>query len=142
MNILNVEGNIVTLVYNPGKEKVEVGDNIVILDRRDERGVLVQVIQISVPELPGILLEIVRREASTKAPETHGLQELSDYKRAVEGTKLAIARIMMEVKKVDNELVFEKWRGYVPSRSADYRHISPSEVIGALRKCKLEVSKQ
>jgi hypothetical protein len=49
---------------------------------------------------------------------------------------------MMEVKKVDNELVFEKWRGYVPSRSADYRHISPSEVIGALRKCKLEVSKQ
>jgi hypothetical protein len=142
VNILNVEGNIVTLVYNPGKEKVEVGDNIVILDRGDERGVLVQVIQISVPELPGMLLEIVRREASTKTPETYGPQEISDYKRAVEGTKYAIARIMMEVKKVGNELVFEKWRGYVPSRNADYKHISPSEVIGALRKRRFEVNKQ
>jgi hypothetical protein len=142
VNILTVEGNIVTLLYNPGKEKVEVGDNIVILDRGDGRGVLVQVIQISVPELPGILLEIVRREASAKAPETHGPQELSDYKRAVEGTKLAIARIMMEVRKVDNELIFEKWRGYVPSRNADYKHVSPSEVIDALRKRRLEVNKQ
>ena len=139
MNILTVEGNMVTLVYNPGKESVEVGDNIVILDRGDERGVLVQVIEISVPELPGILLEIVRREASLRAPEAHGLQEFGDYKRAVEGTKLAVARIMMEVKQADGELVFEKWRGYVPSRNAEFKRVSPSEVVLALRERRLGV---
>uniref|UniRef100_A0A7C4FDZ2 Uncharacterized protein n=1 Tax=Thermofilum pendens TaxID=2269 RepID=A0A7C4FDZ2_THEPE len=142
MNILTVEGNMVTLVYNPGKESVEVGDNIVILDRGDKRGVLVQVIEISVPELPGILLEIVRREASLKAPVTHGLQEFGDYKRAVEGTKLAKARIMMEVKQVEGKLVFERWTGYVPSRIAGFQPVSPSDVVRALRERKLGVKKQ
>lgn len=142
MNILTVEGNMVTLVYNPGRERVEVGDNIVILDRVDRRGVLVQVIEISVPELPGILLEIVRREASARAVETYGPQELGDYRRAVEGTKLAIARIMMEVSQVGDELVFERWRGYVPSRIAEYRRVSPSEVVRALRERKLRVREQ
>jgi len=139
MNILTVEGNIVTLIYNPGKESVEVGDNIVILDRGDRRGVLVQVIEISVPELPGILLELMRREASTRVPEAHGSQMLDNYKKAVEGMKLARARIMMEVKQRDGELVFERWRGYVPSRDAEFKRVSPSEVVRALRERRLGV---
>jgi hypothetical protein len=142
VNILTVEGNMVTLVYNPGKESVEVGDNIVILDRGDKRGVLVQVIEISVPELPGVLLEIVRREASLKAPEAHGPKEFGDYKRAVEGTKLAKARIMMEVKQVEDKLAFEKWTGYVPSRVASFQRVSPSDVVQALRERKLRVRRQ
>jgi len=139
MNVLTVEGNIVTLIYNPGKESIEVGDNIVILDRGDRRGVLVQVIEISVPELPGILLEFVRREASARVPEAHGSQMLGNYKRAVEGMKLAIARIMMEARQIDDELVFERWRGYVPSRDAELKRISPSEVVRSLRERRLRV---
>uniref|UniRef100_A0A7C4BAR1 Uncharacterized protein n=1 Tax=Thermofilum pendens TaxID=2269 RepID=A0A7C4BAR1_THEPE len=142
MNILTVEGNVVTLAYNPGRESVEVGDNIAILDRWDNRGVLVQVIEISVPELPGILLEIVRREAASKAPVTHEPQQLTDYKQAVESTKLARARIMMEVRRVDSKLVYERWSGYVPSRNADFRRVSPSEVVRALRERRLRVGER
>lgn len=142
MNILTIEGNRVTLAYNPGKESVEVGDNIVILDRVDKRGVLVQVIEISVPELPGILLEIVRREASSRAPEVHEPPGYADAKKAVEGTKLAVARIMMEVKLVDGDLVFEKWRGYAPSRNAEFLRVSPSDVVRALRERRLGVRKR
>jgi len=141
VNILTVEGNIVTLVYNPGRESVEVGDNIVILDHVDKRGVLVQVIEISVPELPGILLEIVRREASSRAPEVYEPSGLADVKRAVESTKCAVARIMLEVKQVDGELVFERWRGYVPSRNAAFQRVSPSDVVRALRERRLGVKK-
>jgi DNA helicase HerA-like ATPase len=137
VNILTIRGNRVTLVYNLGKESVEVGDNIVILDRADKRGVLVQVIEISVPELPGVLLEIARREVSSRAPEVHEPLGYADAKRAMEGLKVAVARIVMEVELVDGELVFERWRGYAPSRNAEFLRASPSDVVRALRERRL-----
>jgi DNA helicase HerA-like ATPase len=137
VNILTIEGNRVTLVYNPSKESVKVGDNIVILDRADKRGVLVQVIEISVPELPGILLEIVRGEASSRAPEVHEPLGYADAKKAVERTQRAVALIMMEVELVDGELVFERWSGYAPTRDAEFLRASPSGVLRALRERRL-----
>jgi DNA helicase HerA-like ATPase len=137
VNILTIEGDRVRLVYNPGKESVEVGDNIVILDRVDKRGVLALVYEISAPELPGILLEIARREVSSRAPEVHEPPGYAGAKRAVEGLKLAVARIVMEVRLVDGDLVFERWRGYAPSRDAEFLRVSPSDVVRALRERRL-----
>jgi energy-coupling factor transporter ATP-binding protein EcfA2 len=137
VNILTIQGNRVTLVYNPGKESVEVGDNIVVLDRADKRGVLALVVETSVPELPGILLEIARREVSSRAPEVHEPPGYADAKKTVEGMKVAAARIVMEVKLVDGELVFERWRGYAPSRDAEFLRVSPSGVVRALRERRL-----
>jgi hypothetical protein len=137
VNILTIRGNRVALVYDPGKEDVKVGDNIVILDRADKRGVLALVYEISVPKLPGILLEIARREASSRAPEVHEPPGYADAKKAAEGLKLAAARIMMEVRLVDGEPVFERWRGYAPSRDAEFLRVSPSGVVRALRERRL-----
>ena len=138
MNILLAEGNIVTLVYNPARERVEVGENLVILDRREGRGVLVQVVETSVPELPGILLEIIRREALAERIRVHGLEETESYKTAVENMKYAKARIMMEVRRrEDGSLVYERWRGYVPSRNSEFIRVGVGEIIDALRRQRL-----
>jgi len=135
MNILTVEGNIVTLVYNPVKESVEVGDNLVIMDRRNGRGILVQVVEIAVPELPGILLDIIRREVMSERPEVYGVEEAESYHKAVESTKYARARIMMEVRRdEDGSLTYGRWRGYVPSRNSEFIRVSVGEVIYALRR--------
>ena len=137
MNILTIRGNRVALAYNPGKEDVEVGDNIVILDRADKRGVLALVYEISAPELPGVLHEIARREASSRAPEVHGFLGYADAERGAEGLKLAAARIVMEVRLADGDLFFEEWRGYAPSRDAEFLRVSPSGVVRALRERRL-----
>jgi len=138
MNILLAEGNVVTIVYNPAREKVEVGENLVILDRREGRGVLVQVIEISVPELPGILLEIIRREALAERVQMHGLEKAESYKTAVESMKYARARIMMEVRFRENgSLIYERWRGYIPSRDSEFIRVSVGEVIDVLRRQRL-----
>ena len=134
MNILTVSGNMVTLVYNPARDHVEVGDSIAIIDRDENRGVLVQIIATHIPELPGILLEVIRREALSEESYTYGLREAETYKRAVERMKYAEARIIMEVRRVDNRLVYERWSGYVPSRNAEFIRVSAGEVINALRR--------
>lgn len=135
MNILTVEGNTVTLVYNPVRERVEVGDNYVILDKRERRGILVQVVEITVPELPGMLLEIIRREVMSERPEVHGVEEAETYMTAVESTKYARSRIMMEVRRsTDGSFVYERWSGYVPSRNSEFIKVSVGEVIDVLRR--------
>jgi DNA helicase HerA-like ATPase len=126
VNISTVRGYWVTLVYNPGKESVKVGDNIVILDRADKRGVLALVIEILVP------VPSSSRELEVTEPLVHAY-----VKKAVEGLRLAVARIMMEVELVDGELVLERWRGYAPSRNAEFLRASPSDVVRALRERRL-----
>jgi hypothetical protein len=139
MNMLKVEGNLVWLVYNPIRESVNVGDNIEIWDSRENRGVLAQVIEIEVPELPGIFLEIIRREVVSTNTAMHGIEDIGEYKRAVEGMKVAIARVMMEIRRENERVTYEQWRGYVPSRNAQFQPANLSNVIRNLRMNRMDV---
>jgi hypothetical protein len=134
MEILRIEGDFVILVYNPAREHVRVGENIAIIDRRDERGIIVQVIETAVPDLPGILLNIIRREASESEMKRHRPSDMTERYLAVENMKYARARILREITRRENgALYYERWQGYVPSRNSDFQRIGEEELINSLR---------
>jgi len=134
MQLLMIEGDSVVLVYNPLREQVEVGENIMIIDRGDRRGILVQIVEISVPDLPGILLNIIRKEASEVEVIKHASREASERYHAVENMKYTRARVTRQlIADKDGNITFSMWTGYVPSRNADFRRIDELELIEALR---------
>ncbi len=133
MELLHTRGEFVWLVYNPAREHVEVGENWMIIDRRERRGVLVQIIEMSVPDLPDILLQLIRREASEREVEIHRSEETSRRYLIVENMKYARGRIIREILKGE-EIKFKRWSGYVPSRTVEFKKIDDEELIEYLRK--------
>lgn len=73
MQVLLKKADELIIVYDP-RERVEVGDNL--LAREKGRGVLLQVIETSLLDLPGILEEVVRSEVTkdiVKENRTQGI---------------------------------------------------------------------
>ena len=134
MQLLKTEGEFVILVYNPAREQIRVGESIAVIDRRERHGVVIQVVEISVPDLPGILLNIIRREAAETEIVRHRPEDIAERYHAVENMKYGRARIMRELH-VDTEggLRYERWTGYVPSRNVEFQTITESDLISALR---------
>jgi len=134
MQLLRTEGDFIILVYNPAREQVRVGESIAIIDRRERHGVVVQVVETSVPDLPGILLNIIRREATETEVIRHRAEDMAERYHAVENMKYARARIMRELQVgAEGGLHYERWTGYVPSRNVEFQTISERDLIGALR---------
>lgn len=63
MQMFRKFGDEVYLIYNPGTESVEVGENIKILDDFIGRELIVQVIEQNLVDLAGILEDIIRVES-------------------------------------------------------------------------------
>ena len=77
MQMFRKIGDEVILIYNPRREKVEVGENIKIIDEKEGRGLLVQVIEQNLVDLTGILEDIIRIESTERISfEEHGLQNM------------------------------------------------------------------
>ena len=134
MQLLRTEGEFVILVYNPAREQVRVGENIAVIDRHDRHGVVAQVVENSVPDLPGILLNIIRSEAAETEPVRHRAKDIAERYHAVENMKYSRARVVRELS-IDSQgaIHYERWSGYVPSRNADFRILAENELIDALR---------
>jgi len=129
MQILSKSGDEIYLVYHPS-ERLEVGESLKIIDRAENRGLIVQVIELNLVDLPGILEDVVRYEAvrtrariSEMAPR--GLQKLFIDVRDM---KIARTKIRFEIR--NNRIV--PWSGWTPSRSSEISSIEIRELVKSL----------
>lgn len=129
MQIFRKIGDEIYLVYHPN-EKIEVGENLEIVDIREKRGLIIQVIELNLVDLPGILEDIVRQEAIKKEAKVVEVMP-SDVKRTladVKNMKIAKTKIRYEIR--DNRML--PWSGWTPSRTSKIRRINTSDLIKSL----------
>ena len=126
MQVLLKRGDELIIVYDP-REKVEVGDNLLV--REKERGVLVQVIETSLLDLPGILEEVVRSEVTKDIVREIGPKEYGLYASRVKNMKYARAKIRKEV--VGDSII--DWTGYSPSRDSTIELCKLNDIMEKIR---------
>ena len=99
VQIRQIKGDIVELVFNPKEEDLRVGENLTLREKGSDRGLIVQVIEfrtVTYPSLMLDMLQLVAEEPQIQAPDLaalnpDGLSEMSNL-------KLAIAKIRKVVK--------------------------------------------
>jgi len=99
VQIRQIKGDIVELVFNPKEEDLRVGENLTLREKGSDRGLIVQVIEfrtVTYPSLMLDMLQLVAEEPQVEAPDLaalnpEGLSEMSNL-------KLAIAKIRKVVK--------------------------------------------
>lgn len=134
MQMFRKIGDEVVLIYNPRREKVEVGENIKILDEKEGRGLLVQVIEQNLVDLTGILEDIIRIESMERISfEEHAPPEYRTYTFDVKNMKFARAKIRKELKVSDQVEEIVDWTGWVPDRSAKVESIDDGWILDKLK---------
>lgn len=120
MQVFEKIGDELILVYNPReREEVEVGENLMIIDETRGRGVIVQVIEQNLVDLPGILEDLVRRESLAHIRRAeHAPPATERYIMDVKNMKFARGKIRKEVKIEEGEKSLTYWTGWVPDRSS------------------------
>ncbi len=122
MRVLAKKGDEVLLVYSPG-ESVEVGENIEIIEEGESRGILVQVIEENLLDLPGILEDIVRHEVLSSSVEIveKASKPIEKLVVDVKNMKIARAKIRKEIRISGGGAELRSWSGWTPSRRARIR---------------------
>jgi hypothetical protein len=94
VQIRQIKGDIVELVFNPKEEDLRVGETLTLREKSSDRGLIVQVIEFSTVTYPSLLLEMLQLLTGEPKP---GLLNLVDlYHPGLPETgnlKLAVAKI-------------------------------------------------
>jgi hypothetical protein len=94
VQIRQIKGDIVELVFNPKEEDLRVGETLSLREKSGDRGLIVQVIEFSTVTYPSLLLEML--QLVTGDPKIHMLNLADLYQPGLPETgnlKLAIAKI-------------------------------------------------
>ncbi len=100
IQIKQIKGDIVELVFNPREVDLRVGENLTLRENGSDRGLIIQIIEFRTVTYPSLLQEMLQLVAedtpSTSLPEPtmldpEGLSEMSNL-------KLAIAKIRKVVR--------------------------------------------
>ena len=94
IQIKQIKGDIVELIFNPKEIDLRVGENLSLRENGSDRGLIVQVIQFRTVTYPSLLGEMLELIAEDPALHSADLSELSQEKLSeMSNLKLAIAKI-------------------------------------------------
>jgi len=129
MNVLKKYGNEITIIFRPS-EQLEVGENLILTDRYTNRGLIVQVIEENLVDLPGILEDVVRKEAISERIKIDNLTstEANNLASDIANMRLARAKIRKEIR--NGEIL--PWMGWTPSRDVKIEPLPESELMRKL----------
>lgn len=132
MQVYQKVGDEVILLYNPSKEEVIVGENLLIADNTKKKGILVQVFEQNLVELPGILEELIRKESLAQMRvQEHIPEGYQKFTVDLKNMKFARARIRKEVDLNKEEIL--DWSGWVPDRSSEVKPIDDKWILDKLK---------
>ena len=116
MQVFSKDADEVVLLYSP-RDEVEVGENIKIWDESKKRGVIIQIIELDLARIPGILEDLIRNESipSSRVIE-HIPKGLKQFVADIRNMKFAIGKIRKEVSGKDLQVI--PWSGWMPDREA------------------------
>lgn len=94
VQIRQIKGDIVELVFNPKEEDLRVGENLSLREKGSNRGLIVQVIEFRTVSYPALLQEMLELVAETPQAESNELSKLyAAGLNEMGNLKLAIAKI-------------------------------------------------
>ena len=103
------------------KESVEVGQNLKIWDEEKKRGVVVQIIETRLTDIPGMLEDLIRNESIPSDKMTTNMpDDLGQYINDVRDTKIIITKIRKEIS--DDDVI--SWTGWTPDRRSSVEAIN------------------
>lgn len=94
VQIRQIRGDIVELVFNPKEEDLRVGETLCLREKSGERGLIVQIIEFSTVTYPSLLVEML--QLITDDPRARMLKMIDLYEPGLPemgNLKLAIAKI-------------------------------------------------
>jgi hypothetical protein len=94
IQIRQIKGDIVELLFNPKEEDLRVGENLSLREKGSNRGVIVQIIEFRTVTYPSLLqemLELVAEDPDARPPDLSELQQ--DGLSEMSNMKLAVAKI-------------------------------------------------
>ncbi|MEZ4865811.1 MAG: hypothetical protein R3C14_31145 [Caldilineaceae bacterium] len=98
VQIRQIKGDIIELVFNPKEEDLRVGENLSMREKGNNRGLIVQVIELRTVTYPSLLLEMLQLVADDPQARNEGspldLAQLTEEGLPeMSNLKLAIAKI-------------------------------------------------
>jgi hypothetical protein len=99
IQIRQIKGDIVELLFNPKEEDLRVGENLSLREKGSDRGLIVQIIEFRTITYPSLLQEMLDLFTEEPQPESSDLPDLyPDGLSDMSNLKLAIAKIRKVVK--------------------------------------------
>ena len=89
IQIKQIKGDIVELLFNPKEEDLRVGENLTLRENGSDRGLIVQVVEfrtVTYPALVQEMLQLVADDGAALKPsalEPEGLSEMGNLKLAI-----------------------------------------------------------
>ncbi len=131
MQILNKEGNEVLLIYGP-KEEAEIGENIKIWDSKKNRGLLIQIIEINLANIPGILEDLIRNESIPQSKIIRNVPaDFQQFITEVRNIKAATGKIRKELSGNNQDIL--PWTGWMPDREVSVEPVNDEWLISRLQ---------
>lgn len=94
VQIRQIKGDIIELVFNPKEEDLRVGENLSMREKSSNRGLIVQVIELRTVTYPSLLLEMLQLVAEDPLATPPDLSQLTEERLPeMSNLKLAIAKI-------------------------------------------------
>ena len=130
MQVFSKDADEVVLLYSP-RDEVEVGENIKIWDESKKRGVIIQIIELDLARIPGILEDLIRNESipSSRVIE-HIPKGLKQFVADIRNMKFAIGKIRKEV--IGKDLSVIPWSGWMPDRGGQVEPVKDSWLLERL----------
>ena len=129
MQLLEKNGDEILLIHS-SSEEVEVGENIMIYDT-SKRGLIIQIIEINLANIPGIKEDLIRNETIPKSNITQNRSmELQNFITEIRNIKVAVGKIRKEISK-DEEII--SWTGWMPDREAIINVVQDDWLINKLK---------
>ncbi len=94
IQIRQIKGDIVELLFNPKEEDLRVGENLTLREKSSDRGLIVQIIEFRTVNYPTLLQEMLQLVAEEPQPQPADLAEFyQEGLPEMSNLKLAIAKI-------------------------------------------------
>jgi hypothetical protein len=137
IEVAQINGDTVELLFSPDEDDLHVGENLSVVERRKDRGLIVQIIELRATSLPLIVPSLSRRdrdplESTSPAMATAASRPPRSRKprlpaRPVTHRHLAIAKIRKLA-----DPTWQPWNGWIPMRDVMVFRTADQEM---LRQC-------
>ncbi|MBI3326375.1 MAG: hypothetical protein HYZ81_06700, partial [Nitrospinae bacterium] len=134
IQVKQITGDIVELIFNPREDDLRVGENLSVVEREGRRGLIVQIIEFRTVSYPSLVQEQLHlvlegtqptlATATTSLPSSPKADEPFAWIGEAKNLKLAIAKI----RKLTDP-AWHQWDGWIPMRDVVAAKTGDQEVF-------------
>jgi len=133
IQVNQVRGDVVELIFNPREEDLRVGETLRIQDRNTGEGLVVQVVAFRMVTYPSLIqeqLQLAIGNAQSLAPEilTY-LSEAQDTLQELEPSEVRNLKVAIsKIRKLTGHR-WDQWDGWIPTRDVEVNRITDQELF-------------